>query len=322
MPTPSAPVSLPAVLMLRRLFVPLLFAGCASGNSGSAPGRTPSIPEAAPAAVSAPVAMKKARAAARDDDLPTAVTWARRAVESDPNTEEGYLLWASCCEQLGDLDCAAEAYSEGLEANPGSATLLRESGLFALQTGDVVEAVRRLEASLSRDPSPETKSDLAFAYLFQDRADDADALTAEVVAEAPDCFICWMARAEVSTRLSRHDEAVEAYRRAVGLAPQDVDAKAGLAKAMFRAGAPEKALPLFEELVEADPDDVRARVQAAQAASAAGRPERAVEHLKVVAEQRPDDPAVLDALAEAQRAAGDEQGARRTEERRSALEDG
>lgn len=243
--------------------------------------------------------MKQARAAARDGNLEAGAEWAQRAAAADPELEEAYLLWASCCEQLGDLACAKAGYDAGLENISGSATLLRESGLLALQAGDVETAVQKLEASLSREPSPQTKTDLAFAYLFSEREEDADALTAEVVGEAPECFTCWMGRAEVLTRLGQHPGAVDAYRRAAGLEPDDVDAKAGLAKALFRTGDAMASLALFEQLVAAEPQDVRLRVQAAQVASAAGKPDRAVEHLEVVAELMPDDPQVQQALQKA-----------------------
>lgn len=301
--------------------VSLGWCACASTSGGSdqPADRRPSAPEPT---LSPVVAMKKAQSAAREGDLDTAERYARLAAESAPDTEEAYLLWASCCEQRGDLACAKEAYDAGLEANPASPSLLRESGLLALQAGDVETAVQRFEASLSREDSPQTKSDLAFAYLFQDRPDDADALTEEVVREAPGCFTCWMARGEVLTRLGRHEDAVDAYQRAAGLEPGDLDAKAGLAKASYRAGDAGASLALFEELVESAPDDLRLRVQAAQVAMAAGQPARAVEHLQVVASALPEDPGVLNALLEAQRAAGDDESADATQAALEALRAG
>ena len=253
--------------------------------------------------------MKQARASAREGDLVSAARFARMAAEAAPDTEEAYLLWASCCEQRGDLACAKEAYDAGLRNNPGSAALLREAGLLALQAGDVDTAVERLEASLSAAEAPETKSDLAFAYLFQDRADEAETLTADVVREAPGCFTCWMARAEVLTRLDRPEDALDAYQRAAGLEPSDVDAKAGLAKALFRTGRAAESLELFEELVAEAPDDLRLRAQAAQVALAAGAADRAVQHLEVVARALPEDPGVQAALQKAQQAAKRDAGA-------------
>lgn len=293
--------------------ITLLFSlsACASGGGDpSEPAEAASPPSTG---VSAPVALKKARESARDGDLGTAARWAKRAADADPGSEQAYLLWASCCEQAEDLECAQEAYDAGLEALPSSAELLRESGLFALQTGEIDLAVRRLEQSVSRQETPEAKSDLAFAYLFQERGEEAAELTASVVESAPSCFACWLARAEVLTRLDRPSEAVEAYRRAVGLQPEDADARWGLARALYRDGRAESSLALFEELVGESPEDIRLRVQAAQVASAAGKPGRAAAHLGVVAERRPEDPAVLEALHDAQIAAGDEAAAQKTQ---------
>ena len=302
--------------------LPVAISACATTDGGSATGSTAPPGDRQEPTLSPVVAMKKAQAAAREGDLDTAVRYAKVAADASPDTEEAYLLWASCCEQRGDLACAKEAYDAGLAAKPQSATLLRESGLLALQAGDVETAIERFEASLSREDSPETQSDLAFAYLFQGRSEEADMLSAEVVAEAPDCFTCWMARAEVLTRLEAHDEAVDAYQRAAGLEPEDLDAKAGLAKALYRAGNAGASLTLFEELVADSPDDLRLRAQAAQVSMAAGRPARAVEHLQVVADALPEDPGVLNALLEAQEAAGDDAGVAATRDRLQALDEG
>ncbi len=281
---------------------------CANTNEAATTRPAESAPSKA-ASMSPATAMKKARALAREGELASAAQWAQRASELDPRAEDAYLLWGSCCEQTGDLDCARRAYDQGLAAMPRSALLLRESGLVALQREDVTDAVAKLERSVEIEASAEARSDLAFAYLFAGRPEDALTSSSGAVTEEPTCFLCWMARAEILTRTGDVTASVTAYEKAVSLQPEDVDARAGLAKAYYRTGRSQDAFSLFEKLIGEQPEDLRLRVQGSQAAMAAGQPARAVEHLEVVAAGLPDDRGVLEALLRAQVAAGQDAAA-------------
>lgn len=270
--------------------------------------------------MSAKSALDQAIRAARSGDLAGAAGAARQAVELDPKMERAYLLWGSACEQQGDLQCSMDAYQRGLEALPRSAELLRERGLLRLQQGDASGAVSDLERALDTVEAPETRADLAFAYLFAGQPERAQQASLESVQAAPECFLCWMARAEVLTQLERHREAEAAYAEALRITPNDPDALAGRAKARFRAGDAAGSSEIFERLVQRIPDDPRLRVQAAQAAMAAEFPGRAVRHLERVVRDNPDNVELLEFLLRAREAAGDADGARRARERLKALQ--
>jgi len=263
--------------------------------------------------------MEGAIRSARQGELERAVELARQATDADPNREDAYLLIGSSCEQLQDLACARAAYDRGLEALPRSAELLRERGLLRLQRDDVSGAVEDLERAVEIAPEAEAQIDLAFAYLFADAPEQALELSARSVEGDRDCFLCWMGRGEILTRLDRPGEAVEAYRNARDLQPDDMDARSGLAGALFRDGQAQAAHELFEELVAADPEDGRLRVQAAQAAMAVSAPERAVEHLEYLSRANPQDVALFEYLLKAQKAAGDTEGAEVTRARLESL---
>jgi tetratricopeptide (TPR) repeat protein len=264
---------------------------------------------------SAEAALRQARSLARNGDVDGAIRWCREATKIDPRREEAYLLLGSLCEQAEDLSCSRAAYDRGLEALPRSPALLRERGLLRLQTDQPDAALRDLERALELSPDPETTTDLAFAYLVAGEPERARALSKRAIEEQPDCFLCWMGRAEVLTRLERHQEAVAAYRRAVELDPAGIDSRAGLAKSLFRIGEYEQSHAIFEQLVQAEPLNGRLRVQAAQAALQSGAYALAVEHLEFLAAENPDDVALHQYLLKAQRAAGDDDGARTTEKK-------
>ncbi|MGF1511736.1 MAG: tetratricopeptide repeat protein [Myxococcota bacterium] len=261
----------------------------------------------------ATAAMDRAITAARDGDFRSTILWAKQALQFDPRLEQAYLLLGSSCEELGDTECARSAYRRGLEALPDSAALLRERGLLQLQDNDPRAAIQDLERAFRLAPDPETKTDLAFAYLFSEQPQRARILSREAVESKPDCFLCWMGRAEILTRLERHQDAVQAYRTAYELDPKAKDARIGMAQAFFRLGEYEQSHLIFEELVSRDPEDGRLRVQAAQAALQNGSYRAAIEHLEYLSSANPNDRALHQYLLKAQRAAGDEAAAKETE---------
>lgn len=302
--------------MKRCIFAVGLLAACASTPT-SEPAAEPPPPPRAPS-LSPERALERAAAKARAGDLAAAIDDCRLALEGDPKLEKAYLLLGSSCEQIGDVECAMGAYQRGLEALPRSPDLLRERGLLQLQNGEAAGAIADLDKALELKPSAETRSDLAFAHLIAGDAERAQQLSAEAVESEPGCFLCWMARAEILTRIERHADAIAAYEQALQLEP-DPDAKAGLAKAKFRAGDIEGAHTLFEELVESSPDDLRLRVQAAQAALKAGDAARAVVHLRPVLRAAPEDRQLLQFMLQAQQQAKDAEGAAETKAKLKAL---
>jgi len=263
--------------------------------------------------------MEGAVRSARQGELERAVELARSAVDADPKREDAYLLIGSSCEQLEDLACARSAYDRGLEALPKSADLLRERGLLRLQNDQISGAVEDLERAVEIAPEAEAQIDLAFAYLFANAPQQAQELSARSVAREPSCFLCWMGRGEILTRTDHHHEAVEAYRTARELEPDDMDARTGLAGALFRDEQFDAAHRMFEGLVKDDPEDGRLRVQAAQAAMAVSVPGRAVEHLEYLSRANPKDVALFEYLLKAQEAAGDAEGAEVTRGRLKGL---
>ncbi|MEM1022268.1 MAG: tetratricopeptide repeat protein [Myxococcota bacterium] len=285
--------------------------GCASATEAppsAAP--TPSLRAQRPEAL-----VQGAMRAARSGDLERALKLARAAVSADPKLEEAHLLIGSSCAQLGDLACAQEAYEQGLQALPRSSELLRERGLLRLQSGQTEAAVQDLEEAVALDPGAESQIDLGFAYLFAEQADRALALSARSVETDPACFLCWMGRGEITSRLGESQAAVEAYRKAQALEPQDMGARSGLARALFQTENFAESHGLYRALVTEDPEDGRLRVQAAQAAMAAGAPDEAVAHLEYLAGANPEDVALFQYLLQAQEAAGDTEGATATKGR-------
>jgi tetratricopeptide (TPR) repeat protein len=279
--------------------------------------RPPRRPGVGPGAKPGQAELEAAIAAAKANDLDTAIQRAHDAIAKNPSLEHAYLLLGSSCGMKEDLACERAAYERGLEAIPRSAPLRKELGLLLLQQGEVDAAVKRYEEAneLSGGQTPEYMADLGYAYVYAGRLAEAVDLSTRALQLDARCFTCAMTLGQAKLTSRDFPGAVSAYRAARDIDPQSEDAQLGLAKAHFLAGQLEPAGDLYEAMVKASPDDGRLRVQAAQVAMAAKRYEDAVAHLQVVAAANPDEKPLLQLLLEAQTKAKDTQGAAATKAR-------
>lgn len=262
-------------------------------------------------------ALEEAIAAAKDGRLDETIEKCDRALSENPKLEHAYLLKGSACAMKGDAACERTTYAAGLEALPVSAALLREMGLSLLSEERYTEAIEHLERAgrAIERPAPEYDADLAYAYVFVNRLEEAEFLARRAFDASQACFPCAMSLGQVLLARKKFGEAVSAYQAASKLAPSDPDAARSLAKAHFLAGDYTASSEIYEALVKADPDDGRLRVQAAQCALKATRYQDAVRHLEVVLGANPDDPKLLELLLEAQTRAKDRRGAEKTRRR-------
>ena len=265
--------------------------------------------------------LQAAIAAANAEDLTLALAKSREAIQKNPNLEQAYLLAGSICGIQGQLECEQESYEAGLVALPKSSALLRERATLHLQQGEVAEAVAKYEEAnrLTGHKSPEVLAELAYAYVYVDRLDEAKTLADRAVQLDARCFPCRMAAGQVNLSKKNFPAAIASYEAARNLQPDDPDAARSEAKARFLDGQLDAASSMYEALVKASPDDGRLRVQAAQVAMKAGRFQDAVGHLKVVAAANPTQKKLLEFLAQAQTKAGDSAGAKATLRKASQL---
>jgi cytochrome c-type biogenesis protein CcmH/NrfG len=304
--------------------------GCAGPSGASARPAPESARPAAPRTIRRPgeglsgVAgqreLETAMAAARKEDLETAIAQAEAAIARNPGLEAAYLLLGSCASMREDAALERAAYVRGIEALPSSVPLRRALGFLELTQGDYGAAAKTYQVARELDgkETPELLADLAWALALGKRLEEARPL-AETAAKEASCFHCQMVLGEVRLGAKDFGGARAAYARASALDPESVEARAAEARAAFLAGALDEARALYEALVAADPDDARLRAQAAQVAMKQKRPKEAVAHLLKVLETNPDDRALLEYLAEAQTQAGDTRGAQATRRRKEAL---
>lgn len=285
--------------------------------------RPPKRPPRRPGMASKPgqAELEAAIAAAKAGDLERAIARSNDAIEKNPTLEHAYLLLGSSCAMKNDSECERAAYQRGLEAIPRSARLKKEMGLWYLGQGKVGEAVKAYEEAnqLTGDKEPEYMADLAYAYVYAGKLDDAQRLAERALGLDARCFTCAMSLGQASLSKRDFPAAKGAYGKALSMDPKSFEAKHGLAKAEFLAGNLDAAADHYGALVDARPEDYRLRVQSAQVSMARGAYKEAAKNLKVVADANPKEKALLELLLEAQTKAKDRKGAAATKKQLRSL---
>jgi len=303
--------------VLRRLVISVAIVG---GCGGSTP---PPAPSPTPAASAAPApkrggaksaALESAKKKARDGDLPGAAADAEKAIGETPGDAEAYLLLASVQGMQEDGASARKTIDRGVAAVPSSWALHHALGMSALEAQDTEGAVKALEEArrlIGKEKNGELAADLAYAYLFAKRLEDAERLAKEARAIDPRAFAAAFTHGEALLRLGRFKEAAEAYKTASEVQPEDPLPKSRVATSLMKANDYPGAGAVLEKLV-AQKADPMWLAQLAQCYIETDRPKDAVKAAEKALAAAPDSAPYRELLAAAQEAAGDKAGAKKT----------
>lgn len=295
----------------------VLLAGCASGpepqpdkDQPPTAGTPPRRPGGGGGALEA------AKKRARDGDVEGAVQAARQAVTEQPRSEEAHLLLASLLGLQDDTAGAVAAIDEGLSSIPSSAALHHAKGMTALESDDLKTAVDELEQARTfarPEQRAEILADLAYAYLFSGKTEDAEKLATESRALDPKSYAAAFTHGEALLRLGRFADAAEAYQAAATISPDEVLPRSRLVTALMKSGNFKEAVPALEALLPLEKENP-ARIHAALAQSKLelGQAKEAVKHAQKAVELQPDEDSYRALLADCQDAAGDKKGAKAT----------
>jgi tetratricopeptide (TPR) repeat protein len=133
--------------------------------------------------------------------------------------------------RAGDMAAAVEAFAAAVEAAPESVAARVNLGSALAGTGDVAGAIEQFRRVLELQPDNQaSRFNLATLLAGSDdraSAEEAAGLLESLVAESPGDAAARRQLAEILVRLGRTDEALAAYREAVGIDPYDAAAWLG-----------------------------------------------------------------------------------------------
>lgn len=156
--------------------------------------------------------------------------------------------------QAGRLDQAGAIYEEILRAVPDHPDALHMAGVLAHQRGNHRQAVELIGKAVAGHASGPAYTNLGTALAA----------------------------------LGRDEEAVAAFRSALGLEPGNVKALAGLGKLLRTLGRPAEAMPVYGQWLQLKPDSVDAHAQCGLTLQALGDRVAAVAHYRRALVLKPD----------------------------------
>ena len=226
-------------------FRPALYSGdawLAAGDAVKAEPRYRAAAELDPK--SAPAEHGLGRALAKQRKLTEAEPHFRKAAELDPAYKEAQLELAALFEAAKHADQAAAIYSQF----PDNAGAQERLGQLWLEAGKIPEAVRALEAAVSKSPTDANRFALATAYLANKQASKALPLLEQALAAGNAGYETRMVYARVLRDAKDYPKAAQEFLRAAQLKPDSAEAWSDLAGMLILLNQDQQALAALDKI--------------------------------------------------------------------------
>jgi len=228
-----------------------------------------------------------------------AVLEAQDIIKRDPkNLEAHKLLGRIYLRSLGDmpggngsdniLKLAIDQYEQIVKLEPDSVDDHLLLGRLYRLNNDLQKAEAELKTAVKLDPSSE-EAVTTLAILYTDEGDTAHAL--QVLSSVPDSgrsAKLYSALGAAYEQRKDYKSAIDAYRHAVVLDRDNLDAIRGLAENLLNDGQTEAALEQFKVIADANPEDAQTYLRIAEIYRRQGKYDVALENLKKADTMVPD----------------------------------
>lgn len=194
-----------------------------------------------------------------------AVFYYKKAIHLRPNNVGAYHNLGVLLADQGRTDEAIAVFREGLENTKSRFAHALHSclGTIFLEQGKIDEAIYELQASVSMKPDVRALNNLGMALTMKGRT----------------------------------DEALQYFKRAVGLAPKNTEAHYNIATILLSQNKLEEAIDEYEKVLSINPTYAKAHIKLAVALSHLGWLDDAIEHLTEAAKIEPNNPTAFFNLA-------------------------
>ncbi len=172
-----------------------------------------------------------------------------------PRSEQLYALQANLLNAAGRTETVLEVLGEGLDAHPGSTSLLYSRSVAYERRGDIASAERDLRAILEREPDNATALN-ALGYTLANRTnryDEARALIARALALEPGEPAILDSMGWVLYHQGEYEQALDYLTRAYAAFP-DPEVAAHLGEVLWASGDREGARRIWQGALDEDPE--------------------------------------------------------------------
>ena len=203
-----------------------------------------------------------------------AVTEAQEIIKRDPNNLEAHkLLGRIYLRSLGDmqpgtqsreiLNLAIEQYEALAKIEPKNPDNHLLLGRLYFLNKDLTKAEAEMKAAVALDPTAE-EAVTNLAYLYNEEGDNKKA--AEILSQVPEgkrSSKIYAALGATYEQQKEYKKAIDAYRQAVTMDKENLDAMRGLAQNLVNDNQTEAALEEYKRVQDADPQDPTASLRLA-----------------------------------------------------------
>lgn len=190
-----------------------------------------------------------------------------------------------------------DGYRKMLEITPTHARVHSALAHAYAEAGRHEDAMAHFEHTIRLDPTSAGHYDLATMLLAAEQWHAASIHFTEALRLKPSFAEAWFGLAAAHHRLGHIDEAIDAYRRSMGLGLRYRDAHYNLARALTASGQSSAAIIEYRRALEIDPLDAEAHSGLGAAMAADNQVGSAVAHYRAALAIAPELPSALIDLA-------------------------
>jgi tetratricopeptide (TPR) repeat protein len=228
---------------------------------------------------------------ARTGRIRDAVLEAQDILKKDPNNLEAHkLLGRIYLRSLGDiqsgngsqnvLKLAIEQYEEIIKLDADSVEDHLLLGRLYRLNNDLQKAENEFKTAVKLSPDSE-EAVTTLAYLYNEEGDTTRA--AQTLSSIPDSgrsAKLYSALGYTYEQKKQYKSAIEAYRKAISLDKDNLDAIRGLAENLMNDGQTDAALEQYKVIAEANPEDAQTYLRIAEIYRKTGKYDQALDSLK------------------------------------------
>jgi eukaryotic-like serine/threonine-protein kinase len=212
-----------------------------------------------------------------------ALAAAQRAIDLAPDNSRWPLRLGNLQFAAGNLKEAAIQYQRGIDLAKDNPIAYFDLGLVNTQLGNLTEAEANYRESAKLEPYVDTYGALGNLAELQGKFDDAAALFKQGIALAPDNYQSWGNLGSAYLWGGRHDDSMQAYRRAIELAtaqltksPNDARLIMQLASYYASSGQGDKSSVFIRKALALSPDDPNINYRAGETYEILGERTKAI----------------------------------------------
>lgn len=230
-----------------------------------------------------------ARAALARDDPAAARTHLAVCLRAWPDSGEVQFLAAQAARRTGDLAEAVRRLDTAAELGWVDQAIDLERALLQVQTGDLPAAEKYLQQCLKAEhpDSALIVEILTPAYIRNYQMDQAGDTVGRWLALRPDSPLAWYNAGVILEHKLLKPKAAEAYGKAAELDPTRKSYRLGLARMLNVMNRPAEARPVAEALAAEYPDDAEVQIELAKSRQGLGEPDRAAAVLDRIIKRYP-----------------------------------